>query len=110
MAEKHQHSSEDGLKRLALIMAVTCVRNTIIEDYHTDGKLNDKEMKAFNKEVANKLYTFLTFMFGAPSPERNEFLRMAEIFVPHNWDEPDLDEDTMLGVDIALGKKKHPKL
>jgi len=40
-------------------MAANCVRNTIIEDYHSQGKLTDEEMKAFNKEVASKLYTFL---------------------------------------------------
>ncbi len=48
---------KDGshLKDIALIMSVNCVRNTIIENYHAEGKRSDDEMKAFNKEVANKL-------------------------------------------------------
>jgi hypothetical protein len=55
--------NQTDLKRLALLIAVNCVRNTVIEDYHSDGKLSDAEMKAFNQEVANKVYTFLHYLF-----------------------------------------------
>jgi hypothetical protein len=65
-------------KTLALIMAVNCVRNTVIEDYHSEGKLTDQEMKAFNKEVADKLYTFLEYLYS---------------MYPTNWDQPALDPD-----------------
>ena len=44
-------------------MAVNCVRNTVIEDDHAGGKLDDAEMKAFNQEVANKSDRFLQFLF-----------------------------------------------
>ena len=30
---------QSDLKRLALLMAVNCVRNTVIEDYHSDGMM-----------------------------------------------------------------------
>ena len=49
--------SQAYLKRLALLMAVNCVRNTVIEDYHAAGKLDDPEMKAFYQEVANETST-----------------------------------------------------
>ena len=42
-----------SLQRLALLIAVNCVRSTVIEDDHAAGKLDDPEMKAFNLEVAN---------------------------------------------------------
>jgi hypothetical protein len=42
------------LKRLDLPMAVRCVRNTFIEDFHAQVKLYDAEMMAFNKDVANR--------------------------------------------------------
>jgi hypothetical protein len=106
MAEKLEQPPEDGIKRLALIMAVTCVRNTIIEDYHTVGKLDESEIKAFNKEVVNKLYTFLKFLLGAPSPERDRFLRNAERLYPHNWDEPQLDDHSMSGFKISMGSSE----
>ena len=44
---------------LALRMALHCVRNTVIENYHTQGKISDEEMKAFNIEVANNIFTYL---------------------------------------------------
>lgn len=95
MAEKLQQPPEDALKRLALIMAVKCVRNTIIEDYHAAGKLTEREMEAFNKQVANKLYTFLKYLLAPPSPERDRFLRNAEKLYPHDWDEPQMDHSSI---------------
>lgn len=79
------------LKRLALLMAVSCVRNTIIEDYHAQGKLNDAEMMAFNKEVANKIYTFLTFLFARPVEDQQAFLSAVGWSYPKNWDQPTID-------------------
>lgn len=81
------------LKRLALLMAVNCVRNTVIEDYHAQGKLTDEEMKAFNKEVANKLYTFLEYIFNKPLEDQQAFLSAMSIMYPANWDQPKLDSE-----------------
>jgi hypothetical protein len=50
-------------------MAVTCFRSTVIETYHAEAKITDPEMMAFNKEVANKLYTFINLYFA----ESDEF-------------------------------------
>jgi hypothetical protein len=36
--------NQSHLKRLALLMAVNCVRNTVIEDFHAAGKIDDTEM------------------------------------------------------------------
>ena len=82
-----------GLKRLALLMAVNCVRNTVIEDYHAQGKLNDAEMMAFNKEVANKIYTFLTFLFAKPFEDGEAFLDAMSWMYPKDWDQPRIDRD-----------------
>src|SRR5579862_8684118 len=48
---------------LALRMALHCVRNTVIEDYHAAGKLNQEEMCALNHEVVDKIYSFLLLVF-----------------------------------------------
>jgi hypothetical protein len=79
------------LKDLALLMAVNCVRNTIIEDYHARGKLTDAEMMAFNKDVANKIYTFLTFLLAKPAEDREAFLSAMSWMYPKNWDPPRID-------------------
>src|SRR5262249_21891342 len=80
-----------ALKCLALLMAVNCVRNTVIEDYHAQGKLSDSEMKAFNQEVANKIYTFLNFLLNKPDEDREAFLWLMGVMYPKNWDQPKID-------------------
>jgi pimeloyl-ACP methyl ester carboxylesterase len=45
-----------------------------IEDYHAQGKLTNEEAKAFNSEVANKLYTFLEYMFNQPPQDQQSSL------------------------------------
>jgi len=81
------------LKNLAILMTVNCVRNTIIEDYHSQGKLSDPEMKAFNQEVANKIYTFLTFLLSKPEEDRAAFLVAMSQMYPSGWDQPRIDQD-----------------
>jgi hypothetical protein len=93
--------SQAHLKRLALLMAVNCVRNTVIEDYHANGKLDDSEMKAFNQEVANKIYTFLQFLLHKPAEDREAFLSAMSTMYPSNWDQPKLDRDFLETVKIV---------
>jgi hypothetical protein len=84
---------QPDLKRLALLMAVNCVRNTVIEDYHAQGKINDSEMKAFNQEVANKIYTFLHYLHNKPVADSQAFLLAMGVMYPSDWDQPKLDRD-----------------
>ena len=88
------------LQRLALLMAVNCVRNTVIERYHAAGKIDDSEMKAFNQEVANKIYTFLHYLFAKPDEDRDVFLRAMGAMYPRNWDKPKLDREFTEAVKI----------
>jgi hypothetical protein len=90
-----------SLKRLALLMSVNCVRNTVIENYHAAGKIDDSEMKAFNQEVANKIYTFLQFLLLEPDEDRDAFLSAMAMMYPKNWDQPNVDRDFMETVKIA---------
>ena len=85
--------SRSELRHLALLMAVNCVRNTVIEDYHSQGKLSDNEMMTFNREVANKLYTFLDFLFNKPVEDQHAFLSAMGVMYPTNWDKPELDRE-----------------
>ena len=89
------HDVARPTQHIALLMAVSCVRNTVIEDFHAQGKISDEEMKRFNKEVANKLYTFLDFMFDRPREDRENFFKMLEGFYPVDWDKPALDSELL---------------
>jgi hypothetical protein len=88
------------LQRLALLITVNCVRNTVIEDYHADGKLSDAEMKAFNQEVANKIFTFLHYLFEKPREDEEAFLSAMGMMYPSRWDEPKLDTDFVRAVNL----------
>jgi hypothetical protein len=95
--------AQSELKRLALLMAVNCVRNTVIEDYHSDGKLSDAEMKALNQEVVNKIYTFLHYLFSGPEDDQATFLAAMGVMYPSEWDEPNLDADFTEAVNLFKG-------
>ena len=121
----------EGLQDLALLMSVNCVRNTIIEDYHSGtfpssktgdysdvkvvtpfgdipwidvARIDDKEMKEFNIEVVNKIYTFLQFILNSyySEEDRQKFIRLMSFFYPNDWNDPQIDEDMLKG----LGKLK----
>ena len=98
-----------ALKRLALLMAVNCVRNTVIEDYHAQGKLTDSEMKAFNQEVANKTYTFLNFLLNKPDEDRDAFLHAMGEMYPWKWDQPRIDRDFADVVKMIKKRGNPPK-
>jgi hypothetical protein len=93
------------IKRLALIMTVNCVRNTVIEDYHSQGKLTQEEMMAFNKDVANKIYTFLEYLFTKSPEDQQAFLSAMSINYPTNWDQPKLDPKFTKAVKLVKEKR-----
>mgnify|MGYP001790954529 CR=1 FL=1 len=111
-----------ALKQEALKMAVSCVRNTIIENYHAGivpksktgdysdvkvitpygeipwnelSRISDPEMMAFNKEVVNNLYAYLHCLVNPDvDPDLKETLmKYASDFYPSEWDEPQIPDD-----------------
>ena len=83
----------DHFKTMALMMVIHCVRNTVIEDYHADGKLSEEEMMKFNKEVSDKIYTFLQVMFNPSNrKQRKQLLSILNEYGTNGWDQPRLDE------------------
>ncbi len=83
----------NNLKDLALLIAVNCVRNTVLEDFHTEGRLSDDDMKRFNKEVSNKVFTFLHYLIEADEEDKLAFMQAMSMMYPSNWDTPKFDKD-----------------
>ena len=81
-----------SIKQLAILMTLTCVRNTVIEEYHARGSLSQKDMKAFNKEVADKIYTWLYVYYRGSVKDKINLLRLATFSGEPDWDIPELDE------------------
>ena len=100
-------STEDAsFKKLALLMTVTCVRNTCIEDFHSRPQgLSDADMRLFNQQVSSKVYTFLRYLLGEDPAMRERLLAGVEHLFPANWDEPSLDRGL---VAVAEGKIRSP--
>ena len=82
-----------SIKKMAILMAVNCVRNTVLEDYHSDGKISQEEICNLNKEVVNKIYTFLTFSLSSDKLDRIAFEELMALATPTDWDEPKLDDE-----------------
>jgi len=102
---------EEIAKRLALAMAVLCVRSTCIENIHAGkgqseigdfsdvkvvtpkgeipwnevSRISDDEMREFMKEVVNKLYTYLLRLDDRAFVERMNHLAMR---LTRKWDAP----------------------
>ena len=124
----------ESLKNEALKMAVACVRNTVIENYHAGqfpqsktgdysdvkvvtpfgeipwnelSRISDTEMMAFNKEVSNLLYTYLQCLLNLhfDAQIKEEFMKYVNLYFPDNWDEPHIDEKIIEMVSILKQKK-----
>lgn len=82
----------------ALHIALHCMRNTVIEKYHLEGKISDLEMKAFNKEVANKIYSFLELIANPDLKQEHDVAFQGVqgltplFYSPEGWDMPEFDE------------------
>jgi hypothetical protein len=65
--------------------------------------LNDKEMAALNREVANKIYSFLQIMFNphyvTVGTKALEWLYVSE------WDKPVFDKSFVLLLECAKRKR-----
>jgi len=111
-------TTEDAsLKKLALLMTVTCVRNTCIEDFHARPHgLSDTDMRMFNQQVASKIYTFLHYLLGEDPAKRKKLLAGVDHLLPTNWDEPSLDKGLVATVEgktrrpVARATSRKPKL
>jgi len=108
--------AKQNAAKLAKVMTLMCVRNTMLEDIHagrspisetgdysdvfvhdaqgrktpwTDvSHIDDEEMKALMKEVVNCLYTFLLHI------DDPDFQALMErwAMVSRKWDEPELEQ------------------
>jgi hypothetical protein len=101
-----KRATDDHFKDLALLVAVVCVRDTVIEDYHTAGKLSQAEMKVFNQQVASRLYTFFTLLMGTTFADvQADVLTALEHHFPFNWDRPEYDPVLMSWIEYYREEK-----
>lgn len=112
---------EELAKRLALAMAVLCVRNTCIEDVHAGiapltqtgdhsdikivtpygeipwtsaSRVSEDEMRQFMKQVVDRIYTVLLRL---DDPEFVERMDQHSRRLTYKWDDPQNLEDWFTG-------------
>jgi hypothetical protein len=88
------------LEDIALLMARMCVRDTVLEDYHSGNGtvIGNKEMKIFMKQVVNKIYTFLKLSMFSGTLTSQEFLASMQWMIPLEWDKPRMDPSFRKGI------------
>lgn len=95
---------QQSIQKLALIISANCVRKSTFDQCHDSGKINDQQYQQFNKELSDRLYTFLTYLLQKPADEYSEMMEaMAEHF-PETWDQPELSDALMKHVSAAAQK------
>ena len=91
--EQPEENPDKFVSDLAIMMAFNCVRNTVIEDFHRRGSLSPEDLKAFNKQVVDKLYTYLRILFNGSPEEQAALLKVCTTSFPFDWDKPAVDKD-----------------
>ena len=99
---------DQTVKQLALIIAANCTRESELDSSLQEGKLSQETLNAFNQQMSNKLYTFLTYLLNKPADEYSVMMEALTKHFPENWAAPELDAGFMKFVknDSASGSAK----
>ena len=82
--------NENTVKKLALIIAANCLTHENEEhDFLTEP--SESARKAFNKQVSDRLYTFLLYLLSKSSSEYSLLMNELAKKFPEDWPLPDLD-------------------
>ena len=81
---------EKVIQHMALLMAVNCVRKTVLDDYLSEGRLSEDELQRFISESTDKLYTFLTYLLNRPENDKQLFLEIMNYSYPRDWPQPEI--------------------
>lgn len=77
---------ENTVKKMALVIAANCLMNDSGE-----AKTTNDLSPQLNKQVANRLYTFLLYLLNKPSNEYSSLMNELAKNYPKDWDLPELD-------------------
>ncbi len=84
---------EQNIKKLALIISANCIRESTIEECKKNGQINDAQLNTFNKEMTDRIYTFLTYLLSKPAQEYSVMMEAMAKNYPESWPMPELSID-----------------
>lgn len=83
---------DQNIKKLALILSANCIRESAIEECQKRGQINDQQLNRFNKEMSDRLYTFLTYLLQKPAEEYTVMMEALAKHYPESWEQPELSQ------------------
>ena len=83
---------DQNIKKLALILSANCIRQSVIEECQKKGQINDQQLSQFNKEMSDRIYTFLTYLLQKPAEEYTVMMEAMAKHYPEGWDQPELSQ------------------
>lgn len=83
---------DQNIKKLALILSANCIRQSVIEECQKNGQINDQQLGQFNKEMSDRLYTFLTYLLQKPAEEYTVMMEAMAKHYPESWEQPELSQ------------------
>ena len=84
--------NEENVKRLALIIAANCMKDSVIEACHQQKQVSDSELTVFNQQLSDRIYTFLTYLLTKPTEEYAVMMEAMLRNYPEGWSQPALDQ------------------
>ncbi|WP_062267395.1 hypothetical protein [Endozoicomonas arenosclerae] len=90
--------NDDTVKKLALMIAANCTRNSVMDDALKAKAITSEQMEAFNQQMSNRIYTFLTYLLNKPAEEYSVMIDELSKNYPEAWALPDLDQSLIQAV------------
>ena len=85
--------NDENIKKLALIISANCVRQSAIEDCKKNGQINDAQFSQINKELSDRIYTFLTYLLNKPAQEYSVMMEAMAKNYPDDWAMPEITQE-----------------
>ena len=96
--------NEETVKKMALVIAANCLSQEDTKASHIPAA-SENTPKELNKQVSDRLYTFLLYLLNKPSNEYSSLMTELAKKYPEDWPLPDLDPSFMQIVNQASHQK-----
>ncbi|PJE80460.1 hypothetical protein CI610_00543 [invertebrate metagenome] len=93
--------NEQTVKKLALIIAANCTRDSMLDECQENGQLNQEQVQAFNKQMTDRIYTFLTYLLNKPASEYSVMMEALAKHYPESWPMPEIYQQFTLPPDTS---------
>ena len=84
--------NDENIKKLALIISANCTRQSTIEECKKNGQINDTQLNQINKELSDRIYTFLTYLLSKPAQEYSVMMAAMSKHYPEDWAMPEINQ------------------